>query len=407
MEKPKKMKRKREEGYFQSEKRIQSDKKRQRVDIANTAKTLKENNHTESDLRSEAKKHELKKSHGENKTESKTQTSSKRKKDRKKRNMKVLKKKRQMNNVKGKDKGETEKNNTSVHLKTDKKPTLIPSRPEDFSSNWEQLKQKILPVAKPKKQNSRKKEVKIEPEKPPDIWFDDVDESLLDVQPKRPVVKTKKQDASVLVKEGISTGLTKAVALDCEFVGVGSNSKQDMLARVSLVNHFGHCIYDTFVKPQEQVTDYRTWVSGVREEDMLKGVEFSEACKNLAEMIKGRILVGHAIKNDLKVLYLSHPKKLIRDTSKYKPFREMFCGKTPSLKKLTAKVLDVAVQEGEHSSIQDAQATMRLYTMYKQKWEKDLALKNPRRQKMPKTLQQAGKTKVTEPHTGPSDGNSA
>ena len=29
-------------------------------------------------------------------------------------------------------------------------------------------------------------------------------------------------------------------------------------------------------------------------------------------------------------------------------------------------------QEGEHSSIQDAQAAMRLYTMFKKQWEADL-----------------------------------
>ena len=34
------------------------------------------------------------------------------------------------------------------------------------------------------------------------------------------------------------------------------------------------------------------------------------------------------------------------------------------LKILTAKMLGVTVQEGEHSSVQDAQATMRLYTMF-------------------------------------------
>ncbi|OWF51430.1 RNA exonuclease 4-like isoform X2 [Mizuhopecten yessoensis] len=388
MENPKNMKRKREAGRNQSDVKVHSDRKKKHVHDSNATKTLKENNHAELDSKSDTASKKLKlKLHNENNIESKTDTSAKRKRDRRKRNTKVLKKKRrEMDNLKSEgnvtEKGKVHVKTDSIHLKTEEKPVQIPRRPEDFSSNWEKLKQKLfLPPSKSKKHASKKKVENVEPEKPPDIWFDDVDESLLDIQPKQPVGKRKKNDKKSLVKEGTSSGLTKAVAMDCEFVGVGSNSRQDMLARVSLVNQFGHCIYDTFVKPQEEVTDYRTWVSGVREKDMLNGVEFSVACKKAAEMIKGRILVGHAIKNDLKVLYLSHPRKLVRDTSKYKPFRAMFNGKTPSLKKLTAKVLDVAVQEGEHSSIQDAQATMRLYTMYKQKWEKDLALQNPRKLK--------------------------
>ena len=43
----------------------------------------------------------------------------------------------------------------------------------------------------------------------------------------------------------------------------------------------------------------------------------------------------------------------------------------PSLKNLSARMLGVSVQQGEHSSVQDAQAAMRLYTMFKKDWEKD------------------------------------
>ena len=59
--------------------------------------------------------------------------------------------------------------------------------------------------------------------------------------------------------------------MDCEMVGVGSDGQDSILARVSIVNQFGQCIYDTFVKPTELVTDYRTHVSGVRRQDIAKG----------------------------------------------------------------------------------------------------------------------------------------
>lgn len=68
--------------------------------------------------------------------------------------------------------------------------------------------------------------------------------------------------------------LTKFIAMDCEMVGIGFEGRDNMLARISLVNKFGDCIYDKFVKPREEVIDYRTSVSGVRKEDLLNGTDF-------------------------------------------------------------------------------------------------------------------------------------
>ncbi|MCV4698067.1 exonuclease domain-containing protein, partial [Escherichia coli] len=82
-------------------------------------------------------------------------------------------------------------------------------------------------------------------------------------------------------------------------------------------------------------------------------------------MLKGRILVGHALRNDLKVLFLEHPKKKIRDTQKFKPFRSLVKSARPSLKQLSEKILGLRVQQAEHCSVQDAQAAMRLYIMVK------------------------------------------
>lgn len=70
--------------------------------------------------------------------------------------------------------------------------------------------------------------------------------------------------------------LTKFIAMDCEMVGIGYDGNDHMLARVSLVNKFGDCIYDKFVKPREEVIDYRTNISGVRREDLLNGEDFTK-----------------------------------------------------------------------------------------------------------------------------------
>ncbi|XP_053552024.1 RNA exonuclease 4 [Bombina bombina] len=219
-----------------------------------------------------------------------------------------------------------------------------------------------------------------------DIWFDDVDPDDIEAAmgPEAGQIARKmqglpeKQSSStdvVLVKEKAFEGLTKTVAMDCEMVGVGQTGEESILARVSIVNQFGKCVYDKYVKQTEWVTDFRTAVSGIRPDDMKNGEQFKVVQKEVSEILRGRTLVGHAVHNDLKILFLDHPKKAIRDTQKYKPFKQRVKSGRPSLKLLCEKILNVKVQKGEHCSIQDAQAAMRLYTMEKKEWEKAIKAK--------------------------------
>ncbi|KAJ2745364.1 3'-5' exonuclease, partial [Coemansia sp. BCRC 34301] len=48
----------------------------------------------------------------------------------------------------------------------------------------------------------------------------------------------------------------KYLAIDCEMVGAGYKGSRSMLARVSIVNYYGHVVFDTYVQPLEPVTDY-------------------------------------------------------------------------------------------------------------------------------------------------------
>lgn len=55
-----------------------------------------------------------------------------------------------------------------------------------------------------------------------------------------------------------------------------------------------------------------------------------------------------------------------------KLFRQVcptFKGGLTSLKSLSKQLLGIDIQEGEHSSVQDAQAAMRIYKTYKKEWE--------------------------------------
>lgn len=65
--------------------------------------------------------------------------------------------------------------------------------------------------------------------------------------------------------------LTNILAIDCEYVGTGFEGRDDTLARVSIVNVDGECVYDKYVKPREIVTDYRTEVSGIRPGHLVNG----------------------------------------------------------------------------------------------------------------------------------------
>jgi RNA exonuclease 4 len=80
-------------------------------------------------------------------------------------------------------------------------------------------------------------------------------------------------------------------------------------------------------------------------------ITFREAQNKASEIIENRILVGHAVYNDLQALMLSHPTILIRDTSRYKPFRQLSNGRTPGLKMLVKEVLGIQIQSGSHSSV--------------------------------------------------------
>ncbi|OAK93481.1 hypothetical protein IQ06DRAFT_299138 [Phaeosphaeriaceae sp. SRC1lsM3a] len=181
--------------------------------------------------------------------------------------------------------------------------------------------------------------------------------------------------------EGVSeTALPgKYVAVDCEMVGIGPEPKRDSaLARVSLVNFHGHQVYDSYVQiPRKiEVTDYRTAVSGIEPKHLQNDVArpFDEVREDLKTLLTGRILVGHAVKNDLDVLILKHDKRFIRDTSKFSKFRQLahIPGRTPGLKVLAEKLLGVEIQVGAHSSVEDARATMALYRLEKDEFEQEV-----------------------------------
>ncbi|KAF4971195.1 hypothetical protein FSARC_1917 [Fusarium sarcochroum] len=171
--------------------------------------------------------------------------------------------------------------------------------------------------------------------------------------------------------EGIEIG--KYIAIDCEMVGVGPGGYESVLARVSIVDFHGQQIYDSYVKPKEKVTNWRTAVSGISQKSMRFARDFEEVQADIDKLLQGRILIGHDLKHDMDALILSHPGKDIRDTAKFPGFKKYGNGRKPALRLLAQQLLGVEIQGGAHSSIEDARATMLLFRKHKQAFDVDHA----------------------------------
>ncbi len=59
--------------------------------------------------------------------------------------------------------------------------------------------------------------------------------------------------------------------------------------------------YDKHVTPNERVTDFRTFVSGVKANHLKGGLRLRQCQEEVAAVLKDKVLVGHALSNDLKV----------------------------------------------------------------------------------------------------------
>lgn len=182
---------------------------------------------------------------------------------------------------------------------------------------------------------------------------------------------------------------TKYVALDCEMVGVGYQGRKSSVARVTIIGWNGEIIYDKFVKQETQVTDYRTFISGISESDLSDAeLTLGECRREVLQLLEGKILVGHALKNDMKALDISHPWFMTRDTAKYEPFMQtrfddgiLWPRKLKDLAKLKLG-RDIQIEGEPHSPYDDAKASLDLYKKHLKKWEKAIEYKMKKTQEI-------------------------
>ena len=177
-------------------------------------------------------------------------------------------------------------------------------------------------------------------------------------------------------------------ALDCEMVYTKNGME---VAKVSIVDLCGEVTYSTLVKPSAPIIDYNTRFSGLRHSDLadvtktLKDVQM----EILSFVNSGTILIGHSLESDLRALKIVHMNVI--DTSILYPH----CLGPPmrrSLKDLVRTELNKSIQDGEHSSVEDARAVIELVI---HKMQEDMAFMN----KFETPVQLSAKARAFDPQS--------
>ncbi|OUS42123.1 exonuclease-like protein [Ostreococcus tauri] len=170
--------------------------------------------------------------------------------------------------------------------------------------------------------------------------------------------------------------ITDVLALDCEMVGVGDGGLESILAQVCVLNEHGNTVYTSYSRAYRAVTDYRTQVSGISQRHVDESApEFHKVRRTVAELIKGRVVVGHALENDFKALQLHHPREDVRDTAVWRPLlRPPRFLKPRRLRHLARDFVSLKIQCGDsHDPAEDALAALYIYRRFKDEWEGQIA----------------------------------
>ncbi|XP_059908966.1 RNA exonuclease 1 homolog isoform X2 [Gadus macrocephalus] len=147
-------------------------------------------------------------------------------------------------------------------------------------------------------------------------------------------------------------------SLDCEMCYTTHGLE---LSRITVVNSALHVVYDTFVKPGNDVVDFNTRFSGISEKDLKEDCpSVGEVQQTLLRFVSvDTILVGHGLETSLCALKFLHGT--VVDTSVLFPHR-MGPPHKLTLNNLTADYLRRIIQDSVcgHDTADDAAACMEL-----------------------------------------------
>lgn len=176
--------------------------------------------------------------------------------------------------------------------------------------------------------------------------------------------------------------IENAYALDCEMVGVGPLKydkgmpyRDSTLAHVVIIDFKGKKRFDKYVIPKEgidAITDFRTEISGITRE-MLERLNhdahsYEKVVAQVKGILKNKIIVGHGLKSDFKVLDNYNPPVpyMVWDTAQIDRFMKNVPGYGRGARKLIEIAKEFAnnniqVPGRPHNPMEDAKASMNLY----------------------------------------------
>ncbi|KAF8213126.1 hypothetical protein K438DRAFT_2158054 [Mycena galopus ATCC 62051] len=165
------------------------------------------------------------------------------------------------------------------------------------------------------------------------------------------------------------------IALSTVCVGVGPGGTTSMLAYAPLPQ--GEPLLDKFVRPTMEVVDYREATTGIKNWQLFskEAMPFNVLQQFIANLMRGKIVVGHSIWNDLPALLgIPHPAVATRDVALYQPFRNAL--RSPhqiiGLQTLCWQLMRRRCQEGLIDPSENARAAMDLYRSHSKDWEATL-----------------------------------
>ena len=196
----------------------------------------------------------------------------------------------------------------------------------------------------------------------------------------------------------------RCVALDCKMIAVEATIRSDrnLLASVGIMDIDGVPLYEAYVPPPGGTCV--NWRSRMycpindRQFDIARhrdGTDFESVRSQVLGLFRrSKFVIGHAIRNDFKCLRISVddlPDQVVIDIQQhYKqralehdftvhgfhlpPLRQP--GDVYGLRTLALHLLDEEVQQGDHSAIEDARTTMKLYVLDQFKIEEPERLRN-------------------------------
>ncbi|TFK57483.1 hypothetical protein OE88DRAFT_139281 [Heliocybe sulcata] len=157
-----------------------------------------------------------------------------------------------------------------------------------------------------------------------------------------------------------------AVSVQNVFVG----TRIPMVARVSMADYRGNIVLDTFVRPIQPVTDYRTGETGLYPAHLANGRSFYEVQREIATVIREKILIGYCLWDFLSVIGTSHPAIDTRDVALFLPFRQTLRSKKMlTLPTLVDRLMARNIGAAYEDPLENARATLDLFRSCEELWE--------------------------------------